>query len=284
MKRRLIAMLAALTLGGAALIGGASPALADDPGGVTYVAIGDSEAAGTGNLPYVDQECLRSKKSYPMLLAGMAGVPVASSACAGASTQDVVAQQLGDLGPATQLVTLTAGVNDLDWQGVLTACSSAGTAAACGAAMSAAGVALQGVPLGIAQVLVAVRTLAPNALIVVAGYPMLFGAFADSCSVGNYQGVSVKFTAAQAAGVNAGLMGVNTAVQTGVAGYVGQTGDPGVRYVDVTQGFTGHALCDTGDRWISGLVSGKPTVDRGFHPNAAGQQAYAAIVAAALAP
>lgn len=280
MKRRALALLAVLALGASALIA-APAATAVEPAGAVYVALGDSEAAGTGNLPYADQSCLRSKRSYPMLLGAMTG-GVASSACAGATTQDVIATQLADLGPATQLVTLTAGVNDLNWQGVLAACSSAGSAAACTAAMNAAGVALQGVPLGIGQILAAVRMLAPNALIAVTGYPMLFGDVAKSCSVGNYQGTSVKFTAAQAAGVNYGLSLLNSAVQTGVGGYQAQTGDPGVVYVDVVAGFDGHSLCDTGDRWISGLVSGKATSDRGFHPNAAGQQAYAAIVAAAI--
>lgn len=280
MKRRALALLAVLALGASALIA-APAATAVEPAGAVYVALGDSEAAGTGNLPYADQSCLRSKRSYPMLLGAMTG-GVASSACAGATTQDVIATQLADLGPATQLVTLTAGVNDLNWQGVLAACSSAGSAAACTAAMNAAGVALQGVPLGIGQILAAVRMLAPNALIAVTGYPMLFGDVAKSCSVGNYQGTSVKFTAAQAAGVNYGLSLVNSAVQAGVGGYQAQTGDPGVVYVDVVAGFDGHSLCDTGDRWISGLVSGKATSDRGFHPNAAGQQAYAAIVAAAI--
>lgn len=283
MRTRLVTIAAVLALAAAAL-GGGAPATAADPLGAPYVALGDSQAAGTGNLPYVDQECMRSRKSYPMLLAAMAGMPVASNACAGASTQDVLTGQLGDLGPATQLVTLTAGVNDFDWRGALTACSSAGSDAACAVAMQSAGEAIAGVPLGIAQVLAAVRTQAPNALIVVTGYPLPFGAVTGSCSVGAFQGEPVKFTAAQAAGINAGLAGVNAAVQAGVAGYAGQTGDPGVRYVDVTAGFTGHALCDTGDRWISGLVSGKATMHRGFHPNAAGQQTYAEIIAGALAP
>lgn len=279
MQRRAVALAAILALGLSVL--SVAPAASAAEPGAAYVAIGDSEAAGTGNLPYVDQSCLRSKKSYPMLIGAMVG-GVASSACAGATTQDVIATQLGDLGSATQLVTLTAGVNNLDWQGVLAACSSAGDPAACAAAMNAAGVALQGVPLGIAQVIGAVRMLAPNAMIVVTGYPMLFGDVTGACSVGAYQGTPVKFTAAQAAGVNLGLSQVNSAVQAGIAGYQAATGDPGVVYVDVTAGFDGHGLCDTGERWISGLVSGQATSDRGFHPNAAGQQAYAAIVGSAL--
>lgn len=280
MKRRLISVLAALTLGAAALAGAAPAVAADDPGGAVYVAVGDSQAAGTGNLPYVDLDCLRSKKAYPNLLASMSGMPVASSACAGATTQHVVNGQLGDLGTATRLVTLTAGINNLGWQGVLGACSSSGDPSACAAALAAAQEGVNGIPLSIGQTVVAIRSLAPNALIVVTGYPLLFGAVTDSCNAGG----SLKFSAQQAGMINAGMTGVNIAVQSGVDGYVAVTGDPGVRFVDIAQGFAGHGLCDSGDRWISGLVSGGPTGDRAFHPNAAGQQAYATIIAAALAP
>lgn len=280
MKRRLTSFLAALALGAAALAGATPAAAVDDPGGAAYVALGDSQAAGTGNLPYADPDCLRSKRAYPNLLASMSGMPVASSACAGATTQDVVVEQLGDLGPATQLVTLTAGINNLGWQGVLAACSSGGDQAACAAAIAAAQQGIGGIPLSIGQTVGAIRSLAPNALIVVTGYPLLFGTVADSCNAGG----SLKFSAQQAGMINAGMTGVNTAVQSGVAGYVQLTGDPGVRFVDIAQGFAGHGLCDTGDRWISGLVSGVPTMDRTFHPNAAGQQSYAASIAAALAP
>lgn len=289
MKRRVTTMLAILALGLSALVAAPSAAAADEPAGAVYVALGDSAAAGTGNLPYVDQDCLRSKRSYPMLLAESAGVPVASSACAGATTQDVLTTQLGDLGPATQLVTITVGINDLDWQGVLAACSSAGTPEACAAAMAAAATAAQGIPVSIAQLLGTVRTLAPNALIVVSAYPLLFGAVSDSCTVGAFQGTPVMFSAQQAAMANLGIMGVNAAIQAGIGlyqqGFVIATGspDPFVEYVDVTGDFAGHGLCDSGDRWISGLVSGKATFDRGFHPNAAGQRALSELLLEAVA-
>lgn len=295
MKRRAVALLAVLALG-LAVLGVAPAASADDHLGAAYVALGDSEAAGTGNLPYVDTECLRSKKAYPMILAGMAGMPVASSACAGATTQDVIGNpmmgdpgQLGDLGPMTQLVTITAGINNLDWQGVLAACSSAGSDAACTAAKIAAGQAGLAIPGDVATMLGAVRMAAPYAMIVVTGYPMLFGAVTTSCSVGAFQGTPVKFSAQQAFEANAGIAGVNGAIQAGIGlyqqAYMAQAGgmpDANMHWVDVVPGFTGHALCDTGDRWVSGLVSGKATSDRGFHANAPGQKAYAAIIAAAI--
>lgn len=290
MQRRILSIVTALTLS-VGMLAAASPAMADEPPpGAAYVALGDSEAAGTGNLPYVDRECLRSKKSYPMLLAGWFG-GVESHACSGADTGDVLAQAMAaDLGMQTQLVTITAGVNNLDWQGVLAACSSAGSPLACAVAYNDALADAATIAPGIAAVLGAVRTRAPYAAIVVTNYPMLFGAVSGQCSVGAFQGTPVKFTAEQAGAVNTGLAGVNQAVAGGIqlyqAGFFGQMGylDPGVEYVDVATGFAGHGLCDTGDRWISGLVSGEPVFDRGFHANAAGQQAFANIIGAALVP
>jgi hypothetical protein len=139
MKRRLLTILTVLALGGSALVG-AAPAMADAPTGVPYVALGDSEAAGTGNLPYVAGDpCYRSKKSYPLLAGGV------SYACAGATVPDVAAQAqaavlAGDLGPDTQKVSIQVGINDLTfalpgvpdrvgWQELLAYCFVAGDAA-----------------------------------------------------------------------------------------------------------------------------------------------------------
>lgn len=281
MRRRALAILATMTLG-LGLLAAATPASAvEPPDGAAYVALGDSEAAGTGNLPYLDADCLRSARAYPELLGASLG-GVASSACAGASTADVLTGQLGDLGPATRLVTLTVGVNDADWQGVLLACATGGDLA-CAAAVQAAAADLASLPLDIAQLLGAIRQQAPAAQILVTGYPHLFGDVSGTCTVGAFQGTRVTFSAAEAAAINQAITGVNALIAGGVSLYATSTGDPGVAYVDVTAAFDGHGLCDTGDRWISGLVSGVATFDRSFHLNAAGQQAYAGILAGALA-
>ena len=294
MKRRILAALAALAVGATALFGTSSAALAVEPTGSPYVAIGDSEAAGTGNMPYLDAGCLRSKKAYPELLGAALGTPVVSAACAGDDTAEVTAQAttlagMGSLGPATQLVTITAGVNNIDWQSVLIACSSTGTPAACEAAKLDAAEAAAGIPVAIAELIGLVRNLAPAAQIVVTGYPLLFGMVSGTCHVGSSGGAPVAFTAQQTAEINAGVAGVNTAVSGGVdlyqAVFTATFGmpDPLVDFVDVSPAFEGHRLCDTGDRWIIGLSSGKGTADRGFHPNTAGQQAYAWAIAGALA-
>lgn len=294
MKRRMIAALAALGLTALTLVGVAPPATADDAVGAPYVAIGDSVASGNGLMPYYDRDCLRSNKAYPSLVAGMMGGDVVSAACSGSSTMAVKEQALAliaqeRLGLATQVVTITAGVNDLPWISVLGACSNLGSSAVCQAVMGGIGSAGPGIAGGVANIIATVRAAAPTARIVVTGYPQLFGSFEGSCSVGAAApGTPMRFEAANAQLINGGVLGLNQAVQGGIGAYQGGVlaatghGDPRVTYADVTGSFAGHGLCDTGDRWISGLISGKPK-DRGFHPNVAGQQAYAAAVAAGLA-
>jgi lysophospholipase L1-like esterase len=297
MKRRIIAVLAAAAL--TATLGvGASPASAVEPQptGAAYVAIGDSVASGNGLLPYTDPTCLRSNKAYPSVLAGMLGVDVVSAACSGAGTGPVAAQAAalaaaGALGGATQLVTITVGVNDLPWILALGACSNLGSYNLCQQALGGLGQVGPGIAGGVATAIGVVRQNAPGAHIVVTGYPFLFGPFEGTCSVGAAgfvaSGTPMKFEQPQAAMLDGAVSGLNYTVQQGIALYQqafsAQFGGPdgNIEYVDVIDAFEGHGLCGE-DRWISGLVNGKKTVDRGFHPNVAGQQAYARTIAAAL--
>lgn len=281
MQRRSTAILASLVLGLSAL-SAAVPASAAPPDGATYVALGDSEAAGTGNLPYVDSDCLRSRRAYPVQLADMLGTAVASSACAGASTQDVIATQLGDLGLSTRLVTITAGINNLDWQAVLLECRAGGDPVRCAEAQAAAFAAIAALPADTVELLAAVRSEAPNAQIIVGLYPLLFGDLTDGeCRVGSWGGTQITFSAADTQLVNAGIEAVNAAIAGGLLAYMSATADEGVTYVDIDRIFDGHGLCDTRDSWISRVVSGGPVADRGFHLNSTGMREYAEALAAA---
>jgi lysophospholipase L1-like esterase len=299
-RRRLLTTILAITALGISALAGAAPAMADDPPptwGAPYVAIGDSVASGNGLMPYYDPACLRSKKAYPSVLAGTLGGSVVSAACSGNTTTQVAQQaatlaEQGKLGPATQLVTITAGVNDLPWILVLGACSNLGSLQQCQGAMgllgNPAGPAA-GIPAGLATAIGVVRAAAPSAHIRVTGYPFLFGSFSGTCSVGAAApGTPMKFGKAQADLLDdTGVIGLNNAVQAGIWTYLrafhDATGmvDQRIEYVDLTAAFATHGLCDSGDRWVSGLVSGQPR-DRGFHPNASGQQAIAATIAITL--
>jgi len=306
MKRRVLAAAAAIVLGLGALAG-ASPATADGHN-APYVALGDSMASGNGNLPYVDAACLRSARSYPMQVSAATGMPVVSAACTGALTTDLdpdtkdVATQIaglvasGDLGPGTLLVTLTVGINDLGWQYALGVCGTPGMEAACAEAIQAMAAAGAQVPAKIFGLLTAVRTYAPTAAIVVTGYPKLFGEVAKSCSIGNLGGTPVKLPASLTAMANMAIdgaldaqfppspdpaapadpaPGLNDAIAGATWAFAWQDPAQKTMFVDVDPAFQTHRLCDTGDRWISGLVRGAPVTDRGLHPNAAGMSAFA---------
>lgn len=67
-----------------------------------------------------------------------------------------------------------------------------------------------------------------------------------------------------------------------------RAGGVNIRFVNPTGVFGGHAICSS-DPWINGLIgfykgpSGFKVVDpASFHPNRAGQQAYAKLINACL--
>ncbi len=102
----------------------------------TYVALGDSYAAGVGGGSEVDA-CWRAHDGYPVQVAAALGVAVAYDACLGATTSDVGTCQLDDLGPDAAYVSVTIGGNDIEFVPVLVAADElAGTI---GAAASRAG-------------------------------------------------------------------------------------------------------------------------------------------------
>jgi hypothetical protein len=129
----------------------------------------------------------------------------------------------------------------------------------------------------------AIHAEAPHAEIVVAGYPLLFPQNATAtCSVG------LKFSLSAAIQNWLNSMGtqLNQAVSTAVAEVRGTGVD--IRYVDPTSAFTGHAVCSP-QPWIYGLIGKLPIsslsfVSPGsFHPNQAGQNAYAKLINGCLA-
>src|SRR6187402_159979 len=112
MRRRLLTTFLAVTALSVTALVGTAPAMADEPAppGAAYVAIGDSVASGNGLMPYYNAACLRSKKAYPTVLAGMLGGSVVSAACTGSPISAVAGQALdlaahGVLGAGTGLVT-----------------------------------------------------------------------------------------------------------------------------------------------------------------------------------
>lgn len=234
-----------------------------------YVALGDSYAAGIGGGDYVQEDCLRSMNAYSELADELKSVrDVTNLACGGATTQIVVQTQLGLLDRKTDLVTITAGGNNLGFGTLAAACGPAlidpSLAAPCLAAIT---VAQSRITSGVLRqelvtMIQTVQAAAPKADIFVTGYPFLFEPIPfdpnDPTSVFVDQANRLVFD-------------LNATIRAAAA-------TTGTEYVDVTDEFAGHGLLSN-DPWIN--FNPDPTAANSFenlHPTAEGYAAYFAAL------
>lgn len=236
-----------------------------------YVALGDSIAAGVGAPAPQSPQCGTSAQGYPSVLAGQANIRLLGNfACRGFTTAHVAAQ-LADptvtaaLGQA-QLVTLTIGGNDLGVEQIARSCASGTTPAQCQAAIANAGNAdtILKMATNYTALLQAIRAKAPNARILVVGYPMYFAENSVNPLIRE---------------INTGTIRLNSLLAGNLLGYATRSGDGNIQFVDVAPAFTGHGI-DSLASWING-ANGQPGA---FHPNPAGyRNGYAAVLAGVLA-
>src|SRR5690348_11840806 len=125
MSRCLLVFL--VLVGGVAAQSGRGPGRAAD-----YVAMGSSYAAAPGvgeRAPGSPVQCERSDSDYAHLLAARRHLSLNDQSCSGATTDSILASwrglpaQIDAIGPATRLVTITVGGNDVDFVGDLYAWS-----------------------------------------------------------------------------------------------------------------------------------------------------------------
>ena len=243
---------------------GAEPDQSGDEAGnaaaaLSYVALGDSFAAGLGGGDSAGA-CQRGTESYPQLLGAVTGIDLTADAtCSGAVTADV-GEQLAVVSAATTLVTLTVGVNDLDFMSVVDACLQP-SGGGCQADIDAAADLLGSGALGdrLNAVYAQIAAAAPNARTVVTGYPYLYAPSSDP--------LVTQLNAATAA-LNLTIRGAVTQAQV-------QRPEANIDFVDVTGAFAGHGINDA-DPWISDTGIGA------FHPTVAGYAAYATVVRSTL--
>jgi len=248
-----------------ALVGVAAPATADPAGTAAagkYVALGDSYASGTGAGSYGNSgSCKRSANSYPQLWAN-ANAPSAFSfvACSGARTGDVLANQIGAVTADTALVTINIGGNDAGFADVMTDCNLGSDSSCVSRNQEAQAYARNTLPGLLDGVYGQIRNRAPNARVIVLGYPHIYQ-LGGSCSVG--------LSETKRAAINQSS-DVLAAVISGRAGAFGFT------FVDGRSAFDGHEICGAGARWIHSITW---PIDESYHPNAAGQNGgyYAAL-------
>ncbi|RGC67886.1 Lipase 1 precursor [Micromonospora sp. MW-13] len=251
LARALTALVAVLTAAvGAAAVPGAAHATAHAAAGVNYVALGDSYSSGVGAGPYDQSTCLRSEKSYAPLWA--AANQVASftfPACGGAVTADVIGSQVNALSTGTTLVTITIGGNDAGFADVITSCRFGSTSSCTDAVNEAKVFATGELPGRLDRTYAAIRDRAPNARLIVLGYPRLF----ETGSCGLLAMSTYKRTILNEA---ADLLASVTA---------GRAAAAGATFADTRPYFAGHGVCAAAP-WIRD-VSG---VIEAYHPNADG--------------
>lgn len=248
-KSRAAAALA-LATGVAGLV--TAPAHAD---GERLVALGDSYSSGTGAGQYLDDgtDCRRTLLTYSGVIAGDAGLALDLQACSGAVTADVLRSQLGTLGSSTDFVTISIGGNDVGFANVVTECAKPGWMGDCdGAIDDALRIAEQELPQRLDDVYSAIDARAPQATVVVAGYPRLFNG--RDCHIATF------FSGAEMTRLNNAADQLN-AITKRVAN------SHGFKFADVRPAFEGHAVCDSPE-WIHNVRI--TDITESFHPKVDG--------------
>jgi lysophospholipase L1-like esterase len=246
----------ALAAAEASVVAEAKTAVASRPT-ARYVALGDSYSAGTGAGPYAKagRGCERSARAFPQLWASQhAAASFTSVACAGATTATVLGRQLSALSTRTTLVSLTIGGNDVGFSHVMETCVLEWDSACANAVSTAEKSITTTLPGQLDSVLRAVRAHAPQARIVLLGYPDLYDL---SRSAGCFGIGTTKRTA-----LNQGADVLNRALAAAAA----RNGDT---FADVRADFAGHQICGGGTGYLNAITF---PLDSSYHPTAAGQK------------
>ncbi|MFD7616999.1 SGNH/GDSL hydrolase family protein [Streptomyces sp. NPDC059802] len=253
---RLAALSSSLLLGAVlALTGAATASAATSVQAVDYVALGDSYSSGVGSGSYdsASGDCKRSAKAYPALWAA-ANSPAsfAFTACSGARSGDVKANQLGPLNSSTDLVSISVGGNDAGFADVMTTCVLQSEATCLSRIATARSYVDTTLPGNLDSVYSAIQAKAPSARVVVLGYPRFYK-IGGTCAVG----LSDKVRTA----INGAADYLNAATAKRAA-------DHGFAFADVAGKFTGHEIC-SGSAWLHSL--NWLNIGESYHPTAAGQ-------------
>jgi lysophospholipase L1-like esterase len=301
MTVRLLRAAAAVLAASCALVGiGASTATAaastaGHAATPVYVALGDSYSSGEGACTPVTltgcrylrgtdtatDQCHRSANAYPVRVA--ARLPKAwhsvFAACSGAVTSDITSSsrfgepaQLTRLavgpGKTVRLVTLTIGGNDAGFASAVGACVTAHVFGG-----SCHGTVTWAIPTAtlkarLVATYAAIHKAAPQARVLVVGYPRLFAAKPKvACDLATVDAPAFSKAEDQ---LNATIAAAVKSADRG-AGHAYAT------FVDNGRTFRGHELCAAppANAWLNPLELAGGLQAASFHPNAHGQSALA---------
>jgi lysophospholipase L1-like esterase len=270
----------------AALLPAAASASSGPP---RYVSLGDSYTSG----PFIPRQtgrpagCLRSTRNYPRLAAAALGDSLTDVSCAGATTADMTSPQsvplgtnppqLSALSPATSLVTLQIGGNDIGFLSIVATCAELSFTdpygSPCKDYYTSGGTdrlaqAVRATAPKVAAVLAGIGQRAPRARVLVAGYPVILPASGSGC----WPAVPI------AHGDVPYLRGVEQRLNRMLAA---EAAAHGAGYLDTYTPSIGHDVCEPrGTRWVEGIAPTSPAAP--VHPNELGEQSMARAVLAAV--
>lgn len=254
-RSRIVAYVSSLLLAaGLALTGAATANAAQQAAAGGYVALGDSYSSGVGAGSYISSSgsCNRSTKAYPYLWnAAHAPSSFDFTACSGARTDDVLANQLGPLNSTTALVSLTVGGNDAGFADVMTTCVIQSDSACLSRINTAKAYVDSTLPGKLDNLYSVIRSKAPNARVVVIGYPRFYK-LGQTC---------LGLSETKRSAINGAADHLNAAVAKAAA-------NRGFAFGDVRSTFSGHEIC-SGSSWLHSVDW--LNIGNSYHPTAAGQ-------------
>ncbi|MGW4887671.1 SGNH/GDSL hydrolase family protein [Streptomyces murinus] len=252
-RSRLVGFVAPLLLAlGLGFTQAASAQAASNSGG--YVALGDSYASGVGAGSYISSsgDCDRSTNSAAYLWnAAHKPASFAFNACSGATTDDVMANQLGSLNSSTSLVSISIGGNDAGFASVMQTCVLNSDSTCLSAIASAKSYITNTLPGKLDTVYNAIHSKAPNARVVVVGYPRFY-LLGQLC---------LGLSDTKRSAINGAADTLDSTIQSRVSAH-------GFAFGDVRSAFSSHEICSSSS-WLHSL--NVLDLTESYHPTADGQ-------------
>ncbi|CCQ17453.1 putative esterase [Rhodococcus sp. AW25M09] len=252
---------------------------------IEHVNLGDSFSAGNGVLPLAPGtplRCLQSEQNFAHIVAQQQGYSLTDVSCGGAATEDFYTPQFDGtraqfdaLSPSTDVVTVMIGGNDNSvFSGAIAACvrasvTGAGAVDPCQQQNGSSfdDKIIDSTLPSVRQALRDIHTHAPDAKVVIIGYPWLIPA-ATTCEP------QVPVALGDVPYLRNLQNTLNEAVRQAAT-------ETDTTFVDMSAVSEGHDACQpVGVRWVEPLLFADQFVP--LHPNALGEAAIAAEVTEAL--
>ncbi len=261
------------------------------PSYARIASLGSSFAAGPGIEPVVDAGAMRSGRNYPHLLAEALGASLTDLTVSGATTASILSEpqllpfggtvppQLDGLPADADLVTVTAGGNDLQYIGSMLFTALRRVVPGNPMLQTMAAGFPQGIPDpgdaeisaaadGLASIVAAVREKAPEARVVLVDYLTIVGPDALAMGAEPFTGDELYSFAR-----------IGVAVEQAFVRAAEWTGADLVRASALS---VAHGL-STVEPWVAPFSPTLSGIPGSFHPNGNGMRAVAEAVAAHLA-